>query len=82
MNEGITSTVQSRISSCSKLLRVTAWMMRWIKIVKKQVDKKNLDATIACSLSRRINSSRSSSYKRLPKDGIQRGIHGPRWSHK
>ena len=57
-------------------------MMRWIKIVKKQVDKKNLDATIACSLSRRINSSRSSSYERLPKDGIQRGIHGTRWSHK
>ena len=42
MNEGITLTVQSRISSCSKLLRVTAWVMRWIKIVKKQVNTKTL----------------------------------------
>ena len=42
MNEGTTSTVQSRISSCSKLLRVTAWVMRWIEIVKKQVNTKTL----------------------------------------
>ena len=43
VNEGITSTVQSRISSWSKLLRVTAWVMRWIKIVRKRVDKTNID---------------------------------------
>ena len=28
MDEGITSTAQNRISSWSKLLRVTAWVMR------------------------------------------------------
>ena len=43
VNKGITSTVQSRISSWSKLLRVTAWVMRWIKIVRKQVNKTNID---------------------------------------
>ena len=43
VNEGITSTVQSRISSWSNLLRVTAWVMRWIKIVRKRVNKTNID---------------------------------------
>ena len=43
VNEGVMSTVQSRISSCSKLLRVTTWVMRWIKIVTKQVNKINVD---------------------------------------
>ena len=27
----------------SKLLRVIAWVMRWIKIVRKQVKKMNID---------------------------------------
>ena len=43
VNEGITSTVQGRISSWSKLLKVTAWVMRWIKIVRKRVNKTNID---------------------------------------
>ena len=42
-DEGITSTVQNRISSWSKLLRVTAWVMRWIKIVRKRVNKTNVE---------------------------------------
>ena len=42
-DEGITSTVQNRISSWSKLLRVTAWVMRWIKIVRKWVNKTNVE---------------------------------------
>ena len=42
-DEGITSTVQSRISSWSKLLIVTAWVMRWIKIVRKLVKKTNVE---------------------------------------
>ena len=43
MDEGITSTAQNRISSWSKLLRVTAWVMRWIKIVRKRVNKTNVE---------------------------------------
>ena len=43
VNEGITSTMQGRISSWSKLLKVTAWVMRWIKIVRKRVNKTNID---------------------------------------
>ena len=42
-DEGITSTAQNRISSWSKLLRVTAWVMRWIKIVRKRVNKTNVE---------------------------------------
>ena len=42
VNESLTSTVQRRISSWSKLLTVTAWVMRWIKIVQKQVSKTNI----------------------------------------
>ena len=42
VNEGITS-VQSRISSWRRLLRVTVWVMRWIKTVKKWVNKTNID---------------------------------------
>ena len=43
VNEGITSTVHSRVLSWSKLLRVTTWVMRWIKIVRKRVNKTNID---------------------------------------
>ena len=43
MNEGITSTVQSRILLWSKLLRVTAWVMRRIKILRKWVNKTKID---------------------------------------
>ena len=39
--EGIASTVPSRISSWSKLLRVTVWVIRWIKIIMKKVNRKN-----------------------------------------
>ena len=42
-DEGIRSTVQNRISSWSKLLRVTAWVMRWVNIVRKQVNKTNVE---------------------------------------
>ena len=42
VDEGITSAVQKRISSWSKLLRVAAWVMRWIKIVRKRVNKANV----------------------------------------
>ena len=43
VNEGITSTVQSRILLWSKLLRVTAWVMRRIKILRKWVNKTKID---------------------------------------
>ena len=42
VDEGITSAVQKRISSWTKLLRVAAWVMRWIKIVRKHVNKTNV----------------------------------------
>ena len=34
---------QMRISLWSKLLRMTAWVMRWIKIVRKRVNKTNFE---------------------------------------
>ena len=50
VDQSITSTVQSRISSWNKLLRVTAWVIRWIKTVRKRVNKTNIDEKIPTEL--------------------------------